>query len=141
MKKYAVIDTNVIVSGLISKHTDSATVKILEYALSGIIIPIINKEIISEYQTVLHRDKFRIPAQYADSIISRICDTGIVVKRMQCSNFEFPDKNDAVFYEVAISHGNSYLITGNLKHFPRTDRVVSPSEMIGIIESGTRIIR
>ena len=58
MKIFAVIDTNVIVSALISKHNDSATVLILESIFIDAITPIYNDEILDEYNTVLRRGKF-----------------------------------------------------------------------------------
>ena len=45
----------------------------------------------------------------------------------------FIDKKDLVFYEVALSKEDSFLVTGNLKHFPKKPFVVSPAEMIQII--------
>ena len=55
MKIFAVIDTNVIVSALISRHTDSATVMVLNSVFSEHIIPVYNEDILNEYATVLRR--------------------------------------------------------------------------------------
>lgn len=45
-----------------------------------------------------------------------------------------PDPKDVVFYEVALSKDDSFLVTGNIKHFPRVDFVVTPAEMVEIIK-------
>ncbi len=45
----------------------------------------------------------------------------------------FPDPDDRVFYEVALSKDGSYVVTGNQRHFPKTPIVVSPTEMMKII--------
>ena len=50
-KIYAVIDTNVIISALLSRHSDSATVKVLDYLYDRMIIPVYNDEILEEYAT------------------------------------------------------------------------------------------
>lgn len=55
MKYMVVIDTNVLISALLSKHDDAATVQILNAVFDGIIIPVYNTEIIDEYDNVLHR--------------------------------------------------------------------------------------
>ena len=55
MKIYAVIDTNVIVSALLSRHHDSATVKVINYLYDRVIVPVYNNEIIEEYAAVLRR--------------------------------------------------------------------------------------
>ena len=44
-----------------------------------------------------------------------------------------PDEKDRPFYEVSLSMDDSFLVTGNLKHFPVTPKVVTPSQMIEII--------
>ncbi len=50
----------------------------------------------------------------------------------------FPDTDDRVFYEVALSKDDAYLVTGNARHFPKTRIVVSPSEMLEILENSHR---
>ena len=55
---YAVFDTNVLISALLSKREDSPTVLLLNHVLDGRIVLVYNEEIVSEYQEVLHRDKF-----------------------------------------------------------------------------------
>lgn len=52
------------------------------------------------------------------------------------SNEAFPDPDDRVFYEVALSKEGSYVVTGNLRHFPKTPIVVSPADMIKIVTDG-----
>lgn len=56
---YAVIDTNVIVSALLTRNAESSTVKVIEALLCGKIVPLYNEEIIREYIDVLNRPKFR----------------------------------------------------------------------------------
>ena len=51
------------------------------------------------------------------------------------SKEHFPDPKDVVFYEVALSKNGAYLVTGNVKHFPKTPIVVTPLELLEIIES------
>ena len=55
---YAVIDTNVLVSAMLTHNEQSATFRIIEAMISNQIIPLYNEEIISEYEDVLHRTKF-----------------------------------------------------------------------------------
>lgn len=53
MKIYAVIDTNVLVSALLSHYDDAATVLIMRKVIAGEVIPIYDENILSEYQEVL----------------------------------------------------------------------------------------
>ena len=59
-KVYAVIDTNVIVSALISKKAASYPLSVMAHVYSGVIIPVFNNEIINEYKDVLSREKFHL---------------------------------------------------------------------------------
>ena len=47
---------------------------------------------------------------------------------------QLPDPKDVVFYEVALSVDDSFLVTGNIKHFPKKPFVVTPAEMLQIIQ-------
>jgi predicted nucleic acid-binding protein len=55
MSVYAVIDTNVFVSAMLSKHNDAATVQLVGRMLLGEIIPVYSREIMQEYREVLGR--------------------------------------------------------------------------------------
>ena len=132
MKIFTVIDTNVIVSALISRHTDSATVMVLNSVFSEHIIPVYNEDILNEYATVLRRKKFNFSEDFINETITTIKDKGIHSERIN-SGETLPDDKDLVFYEVALSKEDSFLVTGNLKHFPKKPFVVSPAEMIQII--------
>ena len=62
----AVIDTNVLVSVLLSKSEESSVTKLIDAVLDGKIIPLYNSEIVAEYTEVLSRPKFkfdRIPSR------------------------------------------------------------------------------
>ena len=133
MKIYAVIDTNVIVSALLSRHHDSATVKILDYIYDRVIVPVYNNEIIEEYAAVLRRPKFNFSEETVFAVIEAIREGGIDSKRIG-SNEQLPDPKDVVFYEVALANEDSFLVTGNIKHFPKKPFVVSPAEMLQIIQ-------
>lgn len=130
---YAVIDTNVIVSAMLTRHSDAATAKILNAIIENEITALYNDEIIQEYKEVLHRKKFGFPKQIIDKIIERIHKRGISTTRTQ-SDEVFPDPKDVVFYEVAMSKEDAYLVTGNIKHFPQKPIVVTPAEMLEILQ-------
>ncbi len=132
MRIYAVIDTNVIVSALLSRHHDSATVKILDYLYDRVIVPVYNNEIIEEYVAVLKRPKFNFSEETICAVIEAIRKGGIDSKRIT-SNEQLPDTKDVAFYEVALANEDSFLVTGNIKHFPKKPFVVTPAEMLQII--------
>ena len=129
---YAVFDTNVLVSALISKREESPTVLLLNHVLDGNIVLVYNEEIVSEYQEVLHRDKFGFSDERIKTVLE-VVRTGLCLGRTPSDEI-FPDSDDAVFYEVALSKEGAFLVTGNLRHFPKSPIVVTPAEMIRILE-------
>ena len=129
---YAVFDTNVLVSSLMSKRIDSPTVVLLDYVLDGQIVLLYNDEILEEYKDVLHRSKFEFSEDRIVAVLDMVA-TGLNVERTP-SGETFPDADDAVFYEVALSKEGSYVVTGNQKHFPKSPIVVTPAEMLQIIQ-------
>lgn len=132
VKIYAVIDTNVLVSALLSRFKDTTTVRLMQLLILGDIIPVYNDEIIEEYYTVLTREKFRFPSTLVEEVLQVIRKFGINSSRKETSEF-FPDPKDIVFYEVALSVDGSFLVTGNTKHFPKKSYVVTPAELLQII--------
>ena len=130
---YAVIDSNVLVSALFSTLPDSATVIIREKIVQGVIIPLYNDEILEEYRTVLSRPKFGFPDYLVKQILDIIILQGIPLERTKTDEV-FTDQDDIVFYEIALSMEGSYLVTGNTRHFPQSPIVVTPAEMLTILE-------
>ncbi len=132
MKYFAVFDTNVLVSAMITHHSDAATVKVLEQVVKGRIIPLFNDEILLEYQEVLHRDKFNLREDDILNMFDLLIDNGCWTGR-RATDFPFTDADDIVFFEVAMSKEGTFLVTGNTKHFPKVPTVVTPAEMLEII--------
>ncbi len=130
---YAVIDTNVLVSALITHNPQSPTAKVVRLLLNGEFLPLYESGIIEEYQEVLHRAKFKFLPGVADSLISFIKEHGIETSRTAFRE-SMPDENDRVFYEVSLSVDDSFLVTGNLKHYPQTPKVISPADFLRLIE-------
>lgn len=136
MEYYAVIDTNVLLSALLSKNKDSATVKVLDAVFSGKIIPLYHQDILIEYNEVLHREKFHLQNEVIQIILDAIEQYGIEIFP-QSTGAVLIDMDDLIFYEVAMEkrEDDAYLVTGNQKHYPFRDFIVTPAKMIEIIES------
>ena len=129
---YAVIDTNVFVSALITKNPASPTRAVYDYIDSGDIIPLYNDEIIAEYREVLSRPKFKLSEDIVKALLAHVVEHGISSDRF--AFFEpMIDEKDRVFYEVSLSVEDSFLVTGNLKHFPSTPHVITPHQVIEML--------
>ena len=130
---YAVIDTNVLVSALITHNKQSATIQVMEAMFANKIVPLYNEEIINEYEDVLHRAKFGFSEVEVSQYLKSLRQAGIHSQRITSTEY-FPDPKDVVFYEVALSKEDAYLVTGNKKHFPNKPIVVTPAEMVEILQ-------
>ncbi len=134
MQIYAVVDTNVIVSALITKNPQSPPNLVLREMLDGKIIPLYHADIIEEYREVLNRTKFHLKEETIQKVINSIISNGIEVNPTPTGEILI-DMNDLVFYEVAMEKrdDDAYLVTGNQKHYPVKDFIVTPSEMLSIL--------
>lgn len=133
MRYYAVIDTNVLVSALLKWN--SVPGKIIEMTFNEVIIPVINTEILNEYREVLSRPKFHLTTDIVEDIISNIQSVAIYMDA-ETLDIELPDPKDRVFFEIVMEarkQDDAYLVTGNMKHFPKEHFIVTPREMLDII--------
>ncbi len=136
MHYYAVIDTNVLVSAMLKFQ--SVPGQVANEALLGNLIPLLSEEIVAEYREVLARPKFKFDLKVVDVFIDGIINRGIFVDAVPVEEI-IPDPKDIVFYEVVMEgrreYDDAYLVTGNIKHFPVRSFVVTPKEMLDIMQS------
>lgn len=133
---YVVVDTNVLVSALWTENPYAATRRILDLLLKRKITPLYNEDVIEEYCDVLSRPKFPFDRQEIADLINFIIESGLDTSRTPYEG-SLPDEDDRAFYEISLGRENSFLVTGNLKHFPHTSQVVSPSELLEKINKQT----
>ena len=134
MKFYVVIDTNVVVSSMLKN--DSIPGKVIDLMLNKLITPLVNEEILEEYYGVLTRNKFNISVERINYFMNFLKNNAIYINKETTSEF-FIGESDVVFYEVTMAgrkdNMDVYLVTGNMKHFPNKSFIVTPREMLEII--------
>ena len=135
MRCYAVVDTNVIVSALIAKNPDSPPRQVFRAMLSGDIIPLYHEDILNEYEEVLSRKKFHLNQETIQTVLAAVRQFGIEVIPKSTGEILI-DMDDRVFYEVVMEkrEDDAYLVTGNQKHYPIRDFIVTPAEMLEILK-------
>lgn len=121
-----VIDTNILVSALWSRN--GAPAKILSMIIGGTFIPCYDYRILNEYRDVLTRLKFKFSNGEVNALLEWIANNGysIIAEPLDIA---FMDEADKKFYEVAKFCG-AKLITGNTKHFPNDEIVLTVSEFL-----------
>ena len=119
---YAVIDTNILVSALLSKNESAATVQVMVQLISGRITPVYSNEIIAEYREVLSRKKFKFPTEQINYLLSAIEKFGILVTPTP-TGIVLPDMKDLPFYEVVMERA-VIIETAILRADPKTTLVI-----------------
>ena len=111
----AVLDTNVLVSGLLSHAGPPG--KLVDAIETGLLVPVFSEPILFEYLEVLLRPKFQFEREDIAVLMESLYLSGILVDELNIDTSEFNDVRDVPLYTAAIQE-SSVLITGNLKHFP-----------------------
>ena len=136
---YAVIDTNVIVSALITKSPESPVLQVIQRIFSGRVCALVNDEILAEYNEVLSRSKFGLEKETVEAVLYELLKHSLNVDAPP-SGVVLPDPKDVVFYNVVLAKRDdgAYLVTGNTKHFPACGYVVTPREFLDIVDAPLR---
>lgn len=108
MIKKVVIDTNILVSSLLSSNEDAATVRILKLLLNGHIIPIVTEDIAREYGNVLRRKKFNFPEKIVSILLEEIERKSIYIMPSSI-DIDMPDDKDRPFMEALLADDEEYL--------------------------------
>ena len=133
-KLFAVLDTNVLVSAML--NWTSVPGVIVKEAITGNLTPVLHGKILEEYEEVLRRKKFPFLEEDIQALLKRLKERG-VFWAPALINEELPDKKDIIFYAVTMEvrqDEDAYLVTGNIKHFPVRPYIVTPREMLNILE-------
>jgi putative PIN family toxin of toxin-antitoxin system len=126
-----VLDTNVLVAGLLSPFGPCA--QIVRMVSSGELSLCLDARILSEYDEVLRRPKFKFRIDKVAALLDHIEHSGTLVASSPLSD-PLPDSGDQPFLEVALAGEAVCLVTGNHAHFPvrrcHGVKVLSPSEFL-----------
>jgi putative PIN family toxin of toxin-antitoxin system len=128
-----VLDTNVLVSGLL--HSQGNPGKVLALALAGVVHLCHDRRILAEYAEVLARPRFRFDPERAREVLVKLEQDGTSIQASD-QPLDLPDADDEPFLAVALASPADYLVTGNLGDYPvekrRSCAVVSPAEFMRI---------
>ncbi len=126
-----VLDTNVLVSALLNPN--GAPAKVLDYCFNSSDLICYDSRILEEYENVLNRQKFGFNKKDISIVLKFLIENGFSVLPNPIED-EFVDEGDKKFYEVAKACG-AILITGNIKHFPKEEFIVTPNEFLNLFLS------
>ncbi len=134
-----VLDTNVLVSGLLSPFGPPG--EIVRMVTAGALRLCVDARLLAEFEAVLLRPRFGFDPGAVAALIDYIDATGDKVASVPLQ-VRLPDPDDEAFLEVAVASGSDYLVTGNLVHFPAEASagmpVVSPAAFVEAYRSAER---
>lgn len=126
-----VLDTNVLVAGLLSPF--GACGEIVRMVSSGDLTLSFDARILSEYDEVLHRPKFKLEEEKVAALLDYIIYRGQTIASSPLPN-SLPDSDDEPFLEAAMAGQAVCLVTGNKNHFPSElccgIKIFSPREFL-----------
>lgn len=130
----AVIDTNVLVSGMLSSAGNEALV--LLAVNQCMLRPCLSAEIIEEYREVLLRPRFGFSEEDVAALLAMLQSRGALIAPVVAPPVS-PDPGDDKFIACAMAAKADFLVTGNKKHFPESEfkgtKVVGSAELLEFI--------
>jgi putative PIN family toxin of toxin-antitoxin system len=126
-----VLDTNVIISGILRPFSKAAS--ILRLVADGTVQLAYDLRLLSEYRDVLSRPKFNVAKENLETFLAQVEQEGFLVS-VKPLEIHLPDPDDEPFLEVAIAGKVEAIVTGNKRHFPKKEyegvKILSPAEFL-----------
>lgn len=130
----AVLDTNVIVSGILRPFSRPGD--ILRLVSRGTLKVAYDIRILSEYREVLSRPRFGFSRESIETFLLQLEEDGLGVSA-QPLPFRLTDPGDEPFLEVALAAPAGALVTGNKRHFPKESyegvAILSPGQFCDML--------
>jgi uncharacterized protein len=133
-----VLDTNVLVSGLISPHGPPG--RLVDMVVGGSLAILVDDRILREYAEVLTRPRFGFDRATALQFVALLAEAA---ERVDASHvaISLPDSDDAPFLEVAVAGSADVLVTGNARHFKTRDKGARDKGVkIPIVDPATALV-
>ena len=132
-----IVDTNVLVAGLISGQVDSPTVKIVDAMLDGNLLFLLSPELLQEYRTVLLRPKLQrlhgLDEKQIDHLLTEITANAIWREAVSALAEPAPDPGDAHLWKLLATEPSAVLVTGDrllCENPPQRRSVFSPANCV-----------
>lgn len=138
--RVAVIDTNVVVSGLISREGDSPAAQILDGMLAVKFRYLLSPDLLVEYRNVLLRPRIGELHKLSPEEIDRILREIVVgaIWREAVESVSAPEPGDDHLWRLLNAHPGSVLVTGDrllLDNPPGFASVLSPRSFVELLKS------
>ena len=137
MSSFFIIDTNVVVAGLLTSHTDSLVARILDAMLSATFRFVLSEALLAEYRTVLLRPRLRklhgLSETEIDVVLTDIARHAIVLTTSTAATPLATDPGDQFLWDLLATRRDLVLVTGDkllLRDEAMQHRVISPQTFV-----------
>ncbi len=134
-RRAAIVDTNVVVAGLLTGNAASPVARILDGMLAAAFPFVVSQALLGEYRTVLVRPGLRklhgLTVAEVETLLTDIAQHAIVLAPVATT--PAPDPGDQLLWELLAAKSDLLLVTGDkllLRHAGMRGRVLSPSEFV-----------
>ena len=131
-----VVDTNIVVAGLLTSDPGSPTARILDGMLDGGVHFVVSVDLLAEYRTVLLRpavmQRHGLSADEVDELLEHLAQLAAVREAVEPPE-QPPDPGDLHLWALLAATPGAALVTGDrelLEHPPSFARVVSATDFV-----------
>jgi uncharacterized protein len=137
-----IVDTNVVVAGLLTSDEASPVARIPDGMLSAAFPFVVSEALLAEYRTVLVRSGVRklhgLSIAEVEAILTDLAQHAIVLAQPTEAGVPAPDPGDQLLWELLAARSDLILVTGDkllLSHSAMQGRVISPRQFVGRLEA------
>ncbi|MEO7853395.1 MAG: putative toxin-antitoxin system toxin component, PIN family [Rubrivivax sp.] len=138
-RQAVIVDTNVVVAGLLMAHEASPVARILDGMLAAALPFVVSEALLAEYRTVLVRPHLRklhgLTVAEVDAILTDLAQHAIVLTPVKAP--PAPDPGDPLLWELLAARADLLLITGDkqlLRDAGMPGPVVSPQAFVAGVD-------
>lgn len=142
IQRLFIIDTNVLVAGLISGEPTSPTARILDAMLDGGLLYVLSPALLTEYRAVLLRPRLRrahgLAEAEIDTLLTEIAANALWREPVDDAKHEAPDPGDDHLWALLASEPRAVLVTGDrlLLEKPRPgSSIITPAGCVSVCRS------
>ena len=117
MSTFFIIDTNVLVAGLLTSHADLPVAQILDGMLGAAFMFVLSEALLTEYRAVLVRPRLcklhGLSKAEIDVVLMDIARHAVVLTPLRsAATSPVPDAGDQLLWDLLASRGDLVLVTG-----------------------------
>lgn len=138
-----IVDTNVIVAGLLTANDASPVARILDGMLAAAFPFVVSEALLDEYRTVLVRPKLRklhgLTIAEVEAILTDLVQHAIVLNVPPLAAPPAPDPGDQLLWDLLAVRADLLLVTGDkllLQDSGMRGRVIAPQVFVSSIDQG-----